>query len=135
MRLLAAIHVLHLERPTATLLLLRQRRRTMAPAIAEALIALDVPSLEAEISGRPRAQQDDDEVVPPGLLVEGTMPVLLEELFRVEVLARRLAAHDQEEMIAPQCGGIEEDDEPIHERKGRDAVVRKGRRQARAVGV
>lgn len=96
------------------------------PARSQALVALGVRLLELVVGRRAGAAQHDEPVLEPAGLGEGAVPVLLEELVRVEVLARRLAPGHEEHVVAHQRGRVEEGDEAVDDHGEGHAEVADG---------
>ena len=98
--------------------------RVVTPPVGrEPLVALDILLLKLIVRRRPRPAQHDEPVLEPVRLRERSVPVLLEELARVEVLARRLAPGHEEDVVSHQGGRVEKGDEPIDDHREGHAEV------------
>jgi len=116
-----ATHVLHLHTPS--LLLLRQRSVSLAPSWSKPLVALFVLFLEVQVRRRSRPQEDNNPVLPEVPLREWPMPILFQELVRVEILTGSLSSCHQEEVVAPEAHWVRRNDDTIDHHSKRNAPL------------
>ena len=87
-------------------LTLNMAREVLALYGAQALVTGIVSSLKLHVSRRPRSQEHGQPISDGTALREGTMTIDLGKLVRVQVLPRRLASRDEEEVVPEEASGV-----------------------------
>lgn len=104
---------------------------------AQPLVAFDVATLEAVVCWRSWTAQNHEPVLEPASLGKGAVSIRLDELVRVEILARRLASRHEKEVVPHQGGWVEETKDAIDDHGERDPEMVNGlaERDTLSVGV
>ena len=114
--MLVTMDVLHLHALLGVhVLLLLLLADVMVLGGSESLVARDVLLLKTIIRRRPWSTENHEPVLEPVTLSEGAIPVLLQELVRVEVLACCLAPRHEEQVVSHQCSRIERGAKAIYD--------------------
>lgn len=93
------------------------------PALAQALVTAERLGLEAVVRGRAGSAEDNNPVLEPAALSEGTEALCLDEFVGVYVLAGRFAAGHEEDVVAHEGGGVGEGQATVDDHGKGDAEV------------